>query len=149
MSASGNDISGSVTLAAPVRTQRTARTGPPQDTGPSLEDSLREAEVRPLDFPAAERAAYVRAMVTRTLQFKREGRSIEAIREALPEFARDYGHLFEMITGEDGFDTNHLNMMLTMLDRMGQGSLTHHQATTIVGDRTMKKFVRPSDGSGH
>jgi hypothetical protein len=146
MPVSGNDISGS---AAAVTTPSARRKrGPPQDTGPSLEDSIREAESRALDFPAAERASYVRAMVSRTLQFKREGRSIEAIREALPEFARDYGHLFEMITGEEGFDANHLNMMLTMLDRMGQGSLTHHQATTIVGDRTMKKFVRPSDGQG-
>ena len=145
MSASGNDVSGSAVI--PVRRQQTAR-GPPKDTGPSLEDSLREAEARTLDFPAAERANYVRAMVSRTLQFKQEGRSLAAIREALPEFVRDYGHLFEMITGEDGFDTNHLQMMLTMLDRMGQGGLTHHQATTIVGDRTMKKFVRPSDGQG-
>lgn len=148
MPISGNAVE-AATEQQSVVTRRGPRSGPPQDTGPSLEDSLREAEARTLDFPAAERATYVRAMVSRTLQFKQEGRSIDAIRTALPEFVRDYGHLFEMITGEDGFDTNHLHMMLTMLDRMGQGSLTHHQATTIVGDRTMKKFVRPSgDGQG-
>jgi hypothetical protein len=106
---------------------------------------MRDAESRPLDFPAAERAAYVRTMVARVADLKRQGRSTEQIREQLPEFARDYQHLFEMVTAREGYDATHLNMMLAMLDRMGQGNLTHHQATMIVGDRTMKKFVRPSD----
>ncbi len=129
-----------------VRNRR--RLGPPEDTGPTLEESLRDAEHRGLDFPAAERAAYVRAMVARTGELKRAGRSLEEIRQLLPEFARDYQHLFEMVTASEGYDATHLNMMLTMLDRMGQGNLTHHQATVIVGDRTMKKFVRPSNKEG-
>lgn len=128
--------------------RRSRRQGPPQDTGPSLEDSMREAESRTLDFPAADRAAYVRAMVARVADLKRQSRNTEEIREQLPEFARDYQHLFEMVTAREGYDATHLNMMLTMLDRMGQGNLSHHQATMIVGDRTMKKFVRPAGGQG-
>lgn len=140
MSSGQQDASGS-------QPSRQRRAGPPEDSGPGLEDSLREAEGRSLDFPAAERAAYVRAMVTRVTDLKAQGRSTDAIREQLPEFARDYQHLFEMVTASEGYDSTHLNMMLTMLDRMGQGSLTHHQATVIVGDRTAKKFVR-SAGAG-
>lgn len=139
MSSGQQDASGS-------RPGRGRRNGPPQDSGPGLEDSLREAEGRSLDFPAAERATYVRAMVARVADLKAQGRSKDAIREQLPEFARDYQHLFEMVTASEGYDSTHLNMMLAMLDRMGQGSLTHHQATVIVGDRTAKKFVRPSAG---
>lgn len=131
------------------RPTRRRRQGPPEDTGPTLEESLRDAEHRGLDFPAAERAAYVRAMVARVGELKRAGRSVEDIRQLLPEFARDYQHLFEMVTAAEGYDTTHLNMMLTMLDRMGQGNLTHHQATVIVGDRTMKKYVRPSNKGGN
>lgn len=136
-----SDASGAIQRIGRVSSRRQ---GPPQDTGPSLEDSLRDAEGRSLDFPAAERATYVRAMVARVADLKRQGRTVEEIREQLPEFARDYQHLFEMVTASEGYDASHLNMMLAMLDRMGQGSLTHHQATVIVGDRTMKKFVRPS-----
>lgn len=148
MSSGAEDVSGAVTTRPATPARSTRRGGPPQDTGPSLEDSIRDAEHRNLDFPAAERASYVRAMVARATDLKRSGRSAEQIREQLPEFARDYQHLFDMITADGGYDTGHLNMMLTMLERMGQGNLTHHQATVIVGDRTMKKFVRPSDGKG-
>ena len=121
------------------------RPGPPKDTGPSIEDSIKDAERRSLDFPATERALYVRAMVTRAQELKASGRSIDHIKEQLPEFARDYPHLFETITGE--YDPATLNTMLAMLDRMGQGGLNHHQATVIVGQRLAQKYIRP-DGSG-
>lgn len=116
--------------------------GPPRDTGPSIEDSLRDAESRSLDFPAKERAIYVRAMVTRARELKENGMVIDDIKERLPEFARDYPHLFETVTGDD-FDPSTLQTMLAMLDRMGQGSLNHHQATVIVGKRLAQKYIRP------
>lgn len=119
-----------------------ARRGPPRDTGPSIEDSLRDAERRSLDFPATERAMYVRAMVSRTIELKAAGRSVEDIKAQLPEFVRDYPHLFETVS-QDTFDQNNLNTMLTMLDRMGQGNLNHHQATVIVGKRLAQKYIRP------
>jgi len=86
-------------------------------------------------------------MVARVADLRDQGRSKDAIREQLPEFARDYQHLFDTVTASEGYDAAHLNMMLTLLERMGHGSLTHHQATVIVGDRTAKKFVRPSAGA--
>ena len=66
--------------------------GPPRDTGPSIEDSLREAESRSLDFPAAERSIYIRAMVKRTQELRAAGRSLDDIKTLLPEFVRDYPH---------------------------------------------------------
>ena len=116
--------------------------GPPRDTGPSIEDSLRDAESRSLDFPATERAIYIRAMVTRCQEMRSNGRSVEDIRAQLPEFARDYPHLFDTVTGRD-FDPINLQTMLVMLERMGEGSLNHHQATVIVGQRLAQKYIRP------
>lgn len=118
--------------------------GPPRDTGPSIEDSLREAEGRSLDFPAAERAIYIRAMVKRTQELRAAGRSLDDIKALLPEFVRDYPHLFETVTGSE-FDQNTLQTMLLMLDRMGEGQLNHHQATVIVGKRLAQKYIQPDE----
>ena len=114
----------------------------PVDTGPTIQESIRDAESRPLDFPAKERAIYIRAMVERARDFLAAGRSVEDIKTLLPEFARDYPHLFETVTGPD-FDPSTLQTMLVMLDRMGGGSLNHHQASVIVGKRLAQKYIRP------
>jgi hypothetical protein len=117
------------------------RRGPPKDTGPSIEEAIQQAETRSLDFPATERATYVRAMVKRVHELKAAGRSIHQITEQLPEFKRDHPYLFEMITEHDDYDEGSLNTMLAMLDRMGQGGLNHHQATVIVGQRLAQKYI--------
>jgi hypothetical protein len=117
---------------------------PPTDSGPSIEESLQEAQARPLDFPATERAVYIRAMVRRAQELKASGRSVQEIRQQLPEFYRDYPHLFDTIL-ENEFDTASLQTMLAMLERMGQGSLNHHQATVIVGQRLAKKYIHSAD----
>jgi len=44
--------------------------------GPSIEDSIRDAQTRSLDFPATERASYIRAMVKRTQELQAAGRSL-------------------------------------------------------------------------
>ena len=119
------------------------RRGPPPDTGPSIEEAITEAQARPLDFPAAERASYVRTMVNRVKELQTAGRSTLEIKELLPEFRRDHPYLFEMITDHPDYDAASLNTMLTMLDRMGQGSLNHHQATVIVGQRLAHKYIQP------
>ena len=118
----------------------------PIDNGPTIQESIRDAQSRPLDFPAKERALYIRAMIERTRDFLAAGRSVEDIKTLLPEFARDYPHLFETATGPD-FDPSTLQTMLAMLDRMGDGSLNHHQASVIVGKRLAQKYIRPDGQS--
>lgn len=145
------DSSGSQPPAAPAAPQRRNRPSllrpPSEDDQPSLEESLRDAEHRSLDFPAQERAAYIRSMVTRAQELKRDGRTYAQIREVLPEFARDYPYLFDMVTQEAQFDQANLTTMLAMLDRMGAGNLNHHQATVIVGQRLAQKYIS-KDGKG-
>ena len=121
---------------------------PPEEDGPTIQEALRDAEGRSLDFPAKERAAYVRAMVKRTQEYKSSGRSSDEIRQLLPEFVRDYPYLFDsVIQGGEEFDETNLTTMLAMLDRMGSGQLSQHQATVIVGQRLAKKYFHPSTNS--
>jgi hypothetical protein len=145
MPLSGNEGPTGASSPSAPRRQR----GPPQDTGPTFQESLSEAQSRGLDFPAAERAHYVRAMITRVEDYKSAGRTVEEIKTLLPEFARDYSGLFEMVTRSDGYDRATLQTMLAMMDRMAQGSLNPHQATVIVGQRLAQRYIRPSkDGEG-
>lgn len=139
MPESGNDVSGNRPVRSPF-------SRPPQDTGPTFQESLATAQTRGLDFPAAERASYVRAMVKRAIDYKTEGRGIAEIRGLLPEFVRDYPNLFEMVTQEEGYDRNNLQTMLAMLERMGQGNLNQHQATVIVGQRLAQKYFHSVPG---
>jgi hypothetical protein len=118
------------------------RKGPPKDMGPSIEEAITEAQGRQIDFPAEERGKYVRAMVKRVQELQAAGRTIEDITEQLPEFKRDFPYLFEMVTENHDFDAGCLKTMLTMLDRMGDGSMNHHQATVIVGKRLSDRYVK-------
>jgi hypothetical protein len=120
------------------------------NTGPrlnreSIEDASNRAKNTPLAFDPKTRSQYVKAMVSRTIEYLREGKDVEAIKERLPEFVRDYEHLFEMITSPQGFDTASLNTMLAMLDHMGNNNLTQHDASVIVGKRLYEKFGKPAD----
>jgi hypothetical protein len=106
----------------------------------SIEEASRRALNAPMEFDPKTRSKYVKSMVARTIEYLKEGKSVEAIKERLPEFVRDYEHLFEMITRRTGFDTTQLNVMLSMLDHMANGNLTQHDASVIVGKRLYEKF---------
>jgi hypothetical protein len=119
--------------------------GRPSDDDPSIEESIREAQTRQLDFPATERAMYIRAMVKRVNELKASGRTVYEIKTLLPEFYRDHPYLFEMVTENDNYDQASLNTMLSMLERIGNGDMNHHQATVIVGKRLAEKFIKKND----
>ena len=106
----------------------------------SYENAAKEAMHKPHEFNAKDRAIYVRAMVTRTQEYVKERRSVDDIKELLPEFVRDYKHLFDMITDPAGYDASNLQVMLAMLDHMDSGNLTQHDASVIVGKRLYSKF---------
>lgn len=114
--------------------------GKPQTTSESIQDASRRALNAPLEFDPKTRLNYVKAMISRTIEYLQEGKSVDAIKERLPEFARDYEHLFEMITSPTGFDTSNLNVMLSMLDHMGNGKLSQHDASVVVGKKLYEKF---------
>lgn len=114
-----------------------------------MREAVAEAESRPLAFPAKERAAYVRARIVQIEELKREGKTAEQIRSQVPEFARDYAELFKAVCAPEGYDKQSLSVMLAMLDRMGEGNMTQHQASVIVGKKLLDKIVKPQlNGSG-
>ncbi len=116
----------------------------------NFQEASRRAAAEPHKFNAAERATYIRQMVAQTLAYRRDGRSVEEIKQLLPEFAEMYQYVFEMITDPAGYDERNLQIMLSMLEHMHKGSLSQHDASVIVGKRLYEKYGRkdgPPPGS--
>lgn len=107
-------------------------------------EAMQEAATRPLDFQPKERAQYVRDSIALVEQYQKDGLSTEEIKEKVPTFVRDYKNLFEMITQPGGYNKQSLKTMLAMLDRMGTGELTQHQASVIVGQRLADTYIKPT-----
>ena len=115
----------------------------------SVEDAVREAEARPLNFAPGARANYVRDMIRDLKAHVNEGRSVEEIKAvpALAKFAQDYPELFKKVIQRQ--DLSHLSVMLGALDKMETGALSQHQASILVGQRLVDKIVKPQlSGNG-
>ncbi len=109
----------------------------------NLRDTIEEAENTPLQYDAKARVAYVRGMISLIEELRTQGKTVDEIKERVPEFARDYQNLFEAVTSPTGYDKQNLKVMLAMLDHMGEGQLTQHKASVIVGKKLADKYVNP------
>jgi hypothetical protein len=107
-------------------------------------ERMAEAANRPLDFQPKERAKYVRDSIDLIEKYQNEGLTTEQIKEKVPTFVRDYKHLFEMVTMPGGYNKQSLKTMLVMLDKMGAGELSQHQASVIVGQRLADTYIKPN-----
>ena len=107
----------------------------------SIEDATREAEARTLDFNPRERAALIREMISVLVPLVREGKLEHELKTAYPSYAERFPELFKKIVTKQ--DLTPLNTMVAMLDRMGDGSISQHQASIIVGQRLVDRFVTP------
>ena len=116
---------------------------PSQDRRSDAE-RMAEAASRPLDFQPKERAQYVRDSIELIEKYQTEGLTTEQIKDKVPTFVRDYKNLFEMVTQPGGYNKQSLKTMLAMLDRMGTGELTQHQASVIVGQRLADTYIKPN-----
>jgi hypothetical protein len=114
----------------------------------NIRDAIAEAESTPLGFLPKERAAFVRSMIATITSLRDQGKPVDEIQEQFPEFARDYKNLFETITSPSGYDKQNLKVMLAMLDRMGDGQLTQHQASVIIGKKLADQYITPTIGPG-
>lgn len=112
----------------------------------SLAEMTAEAEARPLGFNAAARSLNVKQTVDHILRWKSEGKTAQEIEQLIPTFIQEYPTLFHKVM-EPGVDMNMLKSMLALLDRMGQGGMSQHQASVIVGQRLAEKFIRPITGN--
>jgi hypothetical protein len=109
----------------------------------SITSLAAEAENKPLEFNAVERSAYIRKNVQQVREMSRAGHDKETIKSVFPEFAEQYPQLFDMVLRPGGFDEKSLGLMINMLDKMGAGQATQHQASIKVGQHLMNEYVKP------
>lgn len=112
----------------------------------SYEQAAAEASSRSLDFDPNVRARFIREMLNDIPRWMAQGLTEEQIREKVPEFAEKYPELFTKIIQKQ--DLSPIQSMLAMLDRMGEGNITQHQASIIIGKKLVDKFVNPQLNSG-
>jgi hypothetical protein len=140
----------------------------------SIEDATREAEQRSLDFNPTERASLIRRMIVEIPLAISRGMTAEDLglqngfKMAMPtaeepsvnpkykeikEFAEHYPELFKKIVGQQ--DLTPIRSMLAMLDKMAEGSISTHQASVIIGQKLVDRYVKPQlrghgkGGRGH
>ena len=68
---------------------------------------------------------------------------MQTIKSIFPEFAEQYPGLLEMILRPGGFDERSLGLMINMLDKMGAGQTTQHEASIKVGQHLLDSYVTP------
>lgn len=111
-----------------------------------MAEATAEAEARPLTYQPAERAALIRHSLRDIARWMAEGDSEETIKQRIPDFVEEYPELFKKIIQRQ--DLAPIQHMLTMLDRMGEGRLSQHQASIAVGKSLVDRFVSPQLRSG-
>lgn len=107
----------------------------------SIQEATAEAEARPLEYDPNERAQYVRQHLQEIALWMSHGDSEQTIRDRVPEFVENYPELFKKIIQKQ--DLSPIQSMLTMLDRMGEGRLSQHQASVIIGQKLVDRYVTP------
>jgi hypothetical protein len=112
----------------------------------SIDEATREAESRALDFDPNLRARYIRDMLRDIPAWQAQGLTEDEIKEKIPQFHERYPELFRKIIQKQ--DLSPIQSMLAMLDRMGEGNITQHQASVIIGKKLVDKFITPQLNGG-
>lgn len=115
---------------------------PPKKRGPP--QLPKEEPAIPLDPVVAKaRTAFVRNMVDKVKQLKKAGKTTEEIKQEVSRFAEDYPQLFKLLTKDEEYNEASLRTMLIMMEKMGTGELSQHQASVIVGQRLHDIYIKP------
>ena len=92
---------------------------------------------------ARARSAMLKDAIATLRRMKAEGKSRTDMVEAVPDFSRDYSKLFSMLVDHGEFENPSLRTMIAMLDRMGSGEMSQHQASVVVGQRLHDVYIKP------
>lgn len=114
---------------------------PPALDRRSVQESMAEAAARPLDFDPVTRARYISDHVTIIKRLIAADKTEAEIRSEVGDFAISHPELFKKILA--GEDLSQLAGMIRMLEQMGRGNLTQHQASMIVGTHLAERFLPP------
>ena len=102
-----------------------------------------KAAAEPLKFDPNERSTFIRAHIGHIKQMLTIGRTNEEIKSVFPEFAEQYPGLLEMLVRPSGFDETSLSLMISLLEKMGTGKTSQHEASIKVGQHLMDTYVKP------
>jgi hypothetical protein len=119
---------------------------PPALDRQSIEEATAEAEARALEYDPNVRARYIREMLRDIARWMAEGMPEETIRAKVPDFIERYPELFKKIINKQ--DLSPIQSMLAMLDRMGEGNISQHQASVIIGKKLVDRYVTPQLNEG-
>ena len=111
-----------------------------RDAPSNLHESAATAVNAPTQFPAKERGQYLKDMVSQIEIYKADQRTEIFIREKMKDFVANYPKLFDMVM-KPMYDRTQLNVMIRMLEIMGSGELTQHQASLIVGKKLASTYI--------
>jgi hypothetical protein len=109
----------------------------------SVKNLSEKAANEPTRFNATERSAFIREHVEKISKMLHDRHSVDDIKAVFPEFCEQYPNILEMITRPSGYDKRSLDMMITMLEKMGQGIKSQHEASIHVGQHLLNAYVKP------
>jgi hypothetical protein len=103
--------------------------------------SISEAANRPIEYDPKVRANKIRSKVRDIMNMMAKGETEEFIRSANPEFLEEYPELFKKIIKKE--DLTPMYNMLQLLDKMGDGKLSQHEASIVIGKSLVDRYVTP------
>jgi hypothetical protein len=109
----------------------------------SVKNLSEKAANEPTRFNATERSTFVKIHIENISKMLKEKHTLEDIKAVFPEFCEQYPSIFEMITRPTGYDQRSLDLMIKMLEKMGQGLKSQHEASIHVGQHLLDAYVKP------
>jgi hypothetical protein len=110
----------------------------------SVKKLSEKAATEPTRFNASERSAFIRDHVLKiTEMLKSSHNTLDDVKGVFPEFCEQYPNILEMITRPGGYDQRSLDLMLMMLEKMGRGKASQHEASIQVGQHLLNAYVKP------
>ncbi len=116
---------------------------PPNLDRRSILEAAEEAKAKPTAFAAKDRSVYVEQQVKTIRSLVALHKTDSEIKEHIGDFATEYPTLFEYAL-KPNFDEQNLRIMLGLLNRMGDKTMSQHQASVIVGQRMADRYIKPS-----
>ena len=109
----------------------------------SVKNLSEKAANEPTRFNATERSSFVKTHVEKISKMIKDRHSLDDIKAVFPEFCEQYPNILEMITRPGGYDQRSLDMMIKLLEKMGQGAKSQHEASIQIGQHLLNTYVKP------
>ena len=107
----------------------------------NIEKSTKEAESRQLEYDPNTRATFIRNTLNQIQEWMENDVTDDDIKSRIPEFIELYPELFKKIIQHQNLSP--MYQMLSLLDTMGKGKLSQHQASIQIGQQLVDQFVKP------